>query len=423
MISLSKTSLHVYFAAFSAFYFSYLPFIYIINSIGINKQAIFYTLFSLALLTIFIYKNFNSKQVKIDTKRKYLILFLYLFFSLYAYISYKTSINYLNDSKMVLTLAVVNPIFIYLALFNSPQKKILFKFLYLISSIYFIFIFIRWINNDLNPSSATGFISVFNVMKEGGGEYQNLNKYLGLFSLLIIGFYSFYNLKIKILSLAMLVLTLYFMMLIGGRGSVVSLAIVFFFWSILTIKDSDYAFPFIFMTSSIVVIGVIIINLVDLNFAQLTQDTKLISLQRFLELQGDNDSSSRGFLFSKAFELFSLNLKNILFGAGMNYFPVFTGWWGTGSYPHNIILELLAEYGLLGFSLFSFPIIYLFYIRYKKLGSFIGSNKIERLAFMVFLYYLINNLTSGGLRDSWQFIFILYLLYPTKKLQYTTSTK
>ena len=111
-------------------------------------------------------------------------------------------------------------------------------------------------------------------------------------------------------------------------------------------------------------------------------------------------NSGDGFEFGEPYIFFfDRDLKTSPFSASM--------------YPHNIILELLAEYGAFGFLLFSLPAANLLYLRLKNFGSLAGNGRIEKLAFMLFLYYFCISSFTGGLRTSWLFIFVLFLLFPT----------
>jgi O-antigen ligase len=105
----------------------------------------------------------------------------------------------------------------------------------------------------------------------------------------------------------------------------------------------------------------------------------------------------------------------MVFGAGINSFPVYiSAADSTGMYPHNIILELLAEYGIIGTIFFTIPAVYVISIRKKILGSIYGNSIDEKIIFLLFVYHLAIHLFSGGLRYSWVLIFYLFLLLPSQ---------
>jgi hypothetical protein len=132
-------------------------------------------------------------------------------------------------------------------------------------------------------------------------------------------------------------------------------------------------------------------------------------------LTEEGDESLRIFLFSNAITLFFSDVKTMIFGAGINSFPVYIGNNTTGMYPHNIILELLAEYGIIGTIFFAMPAVYVISIRKKILGSIYGDSVAEKIIFLIFMYFLIIYLLSGALKSSWVFIFYLFLLLPSQR--------
>lgn len=110
---------------------------------------------------------------------------------------------------------------------------------------------------------------------------------------------------------------------------------------------------------------------------------------------GAGSIGSRAFYFSKAIEIW---FKNILFGIGFGSWESYV----TGhKYPHNLLLEIIAEVGLIGFS-FLLLIIY----RFKK-----------NEYFFIFILGILLQFTSGDFSYfRYYFIFILLgLLKPIKK--------
>lgn len=72
-----------------------------------------------------------------------------------------------------------------------------------------------------------------------------------------------------------------------------------------------------------------------------------IVIDRFISLIEDEDSSGREWLFKSAISMWLDTPINLLFGGGLSSFPKFIGMPGDeGWYPHNFILESLAEGGI-----------------------------------------------------------------------------
>ena len=101
-----------------------------------------------------------------------------------------------------------------------------------------------------------------------------------------------------------------------------------------------------------------------------------------LVLTEGGDSSERIYLFTKAIELFFSDVKTFMFGAGINSYPIYISAYSEVMYPHNVVLELLAEYGIVGSILFAIPISYALRVRKRQYGSFYGRTKRKRLYFI-----------------------------------------
>jgi O-antigen ligase len=128
---------------------------------------------------------------------------------------------------------------------------------------------------------------------------------------------------------------------------------------------------------------------------------------------GDNDSTERGYLFATALELFLTDITTITFGAGMGEFDRVVGAvQGEGYpgvyYPHNVFLELLAEYGLVGATLYLAPMILLLaaHLRRPK-GDRADPFRVACAAAMSLLW--ISNMGTGSLRLGWLLVFFTYV--------------
>jgi O-antigen ligase len=72
-------------------------------------------------------------------------------------------------------------------------------------------------------------------------------------------------------------------------------------------------------------------------------------------------------------------------------------------YPHNFILELLAEYGVVGLLLFLSAPLYLFRTLARHGASSIKKNP----AFYFIIYYSCAMMFSGALQSIWPFFFFV----------------
>ncbi|MEE9351025.1 MAG: O-antigen ligase family protein [Thiotrichaceae bacterium] len=406
--NLIVNNLYVYLAVFSAFFISYIPLVYILDYISISKNLAYFIFIVLSFVVILFYIYMERLQV---SKESIVMLVLSLFFATYAAISHSLTTNYFNDYQTLIVLSLLNPLYILQATLLADKKKHIVLFIYGITSVYFIFVTILWLKGDLVPEKDTIFIQVFDVVD--AEYYQNVNKYLGLMCILTLGVFTQRSWLINILKTTLVVLSIFFMLKIGGRAAIVALGIVLVFWFLLLrIKlESMY-----FILSLVIVIITSYVLLLSLDkLIILMQESSINSINRFANLLMDSDSSHREFLFTKALEQFTHNSKNLFFGGGMNSFSVFTKEYNIDVYPHNIFLELLAEYGAIGFIIFMLPVFYLFKIRRERIGSYVGNDPLNRLFFMIFLYFFIIQMFNGSLRNIWFFTFITFLLLPIPK--------
>jgi O-antigen ligase len=244
----------------------------------------------------------------------------------------------------------------------------------------------------------------------GVTKYQIINFYLGLFTFLSMYFalmgYDFKKIKkyFRCLLFLLGLLSFFSMLLIGGRSSIISTIVVVGGSFLLSLKRSKDK-KIIFISFFAIMILLIVLRTYIFETAAVKRFLPLLNFSSF-------DPISRILLYKKALELFSLNLKNLIFGAGINYFPVYINAYSCGFYPHNIFLELLAEYGVFGTILFLSPIFFILKVRKKRFGSIVGNSPEEELIFLLALYFWIVYMFTKGLRVSWELIFFTYLLMP-----------
>lgn len=385
-------------AVVSALYFSYIPVIYIANMIGIAKWLGFISVLALSLFITLL----RLARADFFLPRPVVTAFaLYIPFLLYAANSFAWHINYLGDYQTVAVITLINPVMIFLALMYGDRKEIMLKTMLAMSALYFIFVLRAAIFGNLLTTN--DFTQVFTFAS--GAEYQNINIYLGFLLILVWTFpllrNPFWHLVKLVLSVAILML----MFGVGGRASIVSAMIVLLL--MLYLSDLNVAKK---MTITLALAALTLFLI--LNLQEFLPGADLLGVRRFQVLWSGSDSSERLFLFSHAWDLFFLSPRNIFFGAGMNYFPIFIGKTTTGWYPHNLILELLAEYGIVGLALFIMPIVYLLRMRRQALGSLIGKTAAEKGSFFIFLYLLIESMFTGGLFYSWMLIFFIFMAFP-----------
>jgi len=384
-------------------FYSYLPFLYIINALPIEKNFLFGTIVSMSLCFAVFYFILSGMHIN---KNLMIAIGLYILFSMYSLISFLLTPNYLNDIFTIRTLTVINPIFIVLAFLCWNGKQYLLRLLYLASFIYFLFAVYSFLSGKFTIKSSM-FQDIFGLTRDS--PYQNINIYLGIFVVITVVKAKYEKIFLRKCFLYILLLNaVAFMFAIGGRASLFAAMVAVMIFYISEYRHSSLetklkAFLFLFMIAFVIVA----FHSIIINFLM---DT--VTGWRILVLFEGGDTSQRLFLFSKATELFLLNVKNVIFGGGINSFSIYIGGNSIGIYPHNIILELLSEYGIFGTFLFLSSIVYILRIRKSKLGKIYGKSFTERLIFLLVVYFWTIHMFTGGLRNSWILIFFTYLLIP-----------
>lgn len=130
----------------------------------------------------------------------------------------------------------------------------------------------------------------------------------------------------------------------------------------------------------------------------------------FSESGGGASANGRIERFSVAWDVFK---EHFVFGGGLGSFPIFYNETDIGDYPHNIVLEIMAEFGLIGLSIFSLFFFLTFYRGLVK-GKRSGRQPSVQLAVIcLFVYYLANAMVSGDINSNralYVFMSILCLL-------------
>lgn len=385
-------------------YYSYLPFLYVIDSLPIGKNTIFISLISLSLLLWVFYYFISGGHIH---KKLMIVIGLYSLFSIYTVTSFVLSHRYSDNLFTVRTLCVINPIFIVLAFMCRNEKPYFVTLLYLVSFSYLLFVIYAYVNGRIVIQTLQ-FQDIFGVTKTA--PYLDINLYLGILAVLATIRAKNSKKALKAFLLYCLLLSdVMAMLVIGGRSSLCAAIIVA---TIFYYKENFAAILSGKLRPLLPLVWIVFFVIVITSFA-IGSTGEPLAFWRFSVLFKAGDSSKRLFLFSNAIDLFVSSLRNLFIGAGMGYFPIYIGANSPGWYPHNIILELLSEYGILGTMLFLSPVFYILSYRKSKLGTIYGKTVTEKSTFLLAIYFWIISMVSGALRSSWVLIFFTFLLAPS----------
>ncbi len=133
-----------------------------------------------------------------------------------------------------------------------------------------------------------------------------------------------------------------------------------------------------------------------------------------------NTVAHRVYMWGKAIALWTQDAIHLLIGAGTaGYATIF--YWRGAEYPHNLPLEVLAEFGIIGLSVFSLHI--LMSLKRIYIGIRSGLHREELLWLVGFLTMFFATLVSGDLNDNRMLWFFLGGLLATLNLNDSSQTR
>ncbi|MGX2949006.1 O-antigen ligase family protein [Frederiksenia canicola] len=170
-----------------------------------------------------------------------------------------------------------------------------------------------------------------------------------------------------------------------SKGALISLSVsVLFLFFLLYFKDRVRLYISLRQVLSILFFLFIVVFFMSLFYS--LEESRLYAITRiFSQEMQESDYGSVGIRVGMYIVSFELFVQNYILGVGLGNFPLYSGYPDI-DYPHNIPLELLAETGLFGFSLF---FIYFLLILFKK---------DKYVIFLIFFFYFfVACLFSGDL--------------------------
>ena len=335
----------------------------------------------LGILLVALVFALPALRFKLDLKILLLLLALVLYVTVFAVGSIQ-DYNYETDTykASLFTLLITLPLAILMAYFSSLKPTASFLSLLILGFFVLLPILFYFISGITHSS---GFLGVSDI--EGAANYQSTSIYIGLFFIL---FSQILNNKYFLFFIH--ILAVFVLAVVGTRSVLLAymLSIVSFY---------------IIRSKSLYRLSLSAIVILILFFAYMFSDLyKPVAIYRFTVLFEGGDSSNRIFLFSKAIEMWLSSFSMFFFGGGLGSFPLYIGAAGKGWYPHNFIIETLAEGGLLAFS-------FLFYVLFYYSKELIRSFKSEQLNCFSLLsvYFLISYQFIGGISTIWMCLFFV----------------
>lgn len=308
--------------------------------------------------------------------------------------------NYGIDKALRFLLITTPSFFVPLMIFRNKDTYKRFMFFFVILSI------------AMTLDIITGGLSVGSMsFKEAfGSNYLAVGRISGL-AILYSSIFLIMSKKFlyRILHFIFLIAFTFNIFISGGRGPLISLGfcISFLFFYLLS------QFKFNFKTYSLIMDkrelkilnSIVIIFIISLALLIIFRDYFVFLFYRFsfLEKLSGESIEERLRLYRKAIEAVKSNVFNSIFGLGAGGFSTFyKGYDANRIYPHNIFLEVMSEFGILG--LFSFLAI-LINSLFVAFGNLKISRTIEDLylsygIILGILFMVFNSSFSGDINDN-----------------------
>lgn len=309
-------------------------------------------------------------------------------------ISYTGSPGQVYATDKIIRFTVTTIPAIVLSLFLFDNKQAILRFFLYIASLSVILSLIS-IPSIIHRGSSLGFIG-FN-----GGNYQGLALLNGV-ALIIQLFYFLIEAKSKrwkTISLIAAFITAFVLFASGSRMPILAFIVA----TIFVLFNSVYLTKGkIWIRKGVKILLLLPVLVVfTLPFILKSGFFETI-IYRFLVLfteEGGGDSSSgRIDRYLSAYEMMK---DSPLIGTGLGSFPLYFLEEDIVDYPHNLIVEVFAEIGVIGL-IICFLVFLIGFIRvlklYKKNTWFISTYAVVAIA--IFIYYLVFSMVSGDLNSN-----------------------
>ncbi|MCL1067037.1 O-antigen ligase family protein [Shewanella olleyana] len=344
----------------------------------------FTVVFALAVVSI-ILLSLISKKIRISGKQ-FLMIFILLLFYMYLSISVIFSLS--EDYSYRKLLASFSHVFV-----------ILFPIIILVRvkhTLFFISCF----------AVLSGIVSVYfrmnvsygNIPESILGLYLNSGLFIGMVFLLT--FYENFTGK-----LFFRIVTLILLIMLGARGPLIFCIMTLFIFQfkelypITKVRFKIDKKKIIYTVLSFILIPFFVFFILqnfDVTNALLQVDRTVDRLLRFLNDDMGNSITARADYFNIALEMF---FEKPMLGHGFGSFSIYVTGVDGRLYPHNIILELLAETGLIGLILFI-----------SFITIFITSANQKISFYVILVFFTLNLMKSYSYEDLRAFLGVLAIL-------------
>jgi O-antigen ligase len=320
-----------------------------------------------ALLPVLLIMTFKASF------RNHQILIIFIFISFL--IAYTLSAFYTTSESYYIykLLALIGIIFCFvIGLFSDRLVIYLFFYLYSIFSLLAVVLYFTLIFSGLSPKAFNDF----------AGNSLVVGEMLGATAVIIY----FSNLNFKYLLIA---LSFVIMIALGARGPILFSLLVIALAVFSTFRKVDFKTPLKIIIAITFLLFFIFISDSGLSLAMKTSFQDGLSRFALLFNEDKGDSvNSRVYMISNA--LIHIN-DNIFFGTGVGSFGIEVYGQDFRAYPHNVLLEIWFESGIIPVLLFLLLFLWLLVYLFKH---------DEHLIFYLMIYLFLNINKSSSLEEA-----------------------
>jgi hypothetical protein len=395
----------------TTFFLSFLPTEIIFQRLGGRDVKL---KFWVALIIISLFLVFLRSIRKMRCSRLQFCIFTsFSFFSIYSILQTWIRPPFFDWTQTLVTVFLV-PLFVLMGMLSAQNKETVIDTLFCLSGFYIICSLISIATGNLSLAGTKGFQS---IVPHSWYEFEHVGYkgatfYVAVFSLILISWIWF---KAKFIFTRVLVgvvgiYSIFLLFILGGRGAFLAFFLSLFF--LILVKTIPIMYTFSIKKKDFYWVGTLCVGVVIFLIFAIRQP-ELLTIRRLGVLLREGDHSMRIHLFANSINIWLKDTSTFLFGSGPQSFPQAAGYTSSGMYPHNFILELLCEYGLIGFGLFCIPMVVIAIIYARRIFS--GRLRMqlsETVLVSITMLFFIEHMGSGSLSSIWPLIYLIFTLTP-----------
>lgn len=353
--------------------------------------TVLFLVLSLAVgLYIIIYKDlfFLVDSVKLN--------FIYFIFAGYVLLSlfWTPGVVYAQEKALYISILVFWPM-LATSLIVSARLERLKRFLFL------VLIFSFWIAIETFIAYQQSGGQMVTAL---GGNYLGIGRVIGPAVLILLGYILYFSRRfvLKMAGMALIGFLLYLLFVVGGRGPLLATIIPIGIPLLASIEFESATVVWV-RKSFLFLMTIVLLAVISMIYL-MNQEDAPATLRRLELLLQSNEGMGGSAQARLSYYITSIELwiKQPIFGYGVGSWPVLVEHTDARGYPHNIILETLFEFGMVGMIIMSTMFVYAF----RSLGSwlYIRTSPYRLIVLMIFANALLNAFVSGDIPDN-RFLF------------------